>query len=71
MKNNTITEKPFPDAEEIEKIFQRAVQRALLIHKRMNNYIVIMENGKMVTIPPEKIQVEEPPSDEILQLPMF
>lgn len=71
MTTNITNEKPFPDAEEVEKIFQHAVQRALLIHKRMNNYIVIMENGKIVTIPPEKISVDEPPPDEILQLPWF
>jgi hypothetical protein len=46
--------------ENIEKVFQRAVNHALWVHKRMGNPIATWKDGKVVIIPPEEIFVEEP-----------
>jgi len=46
--------------KEIEGIFQEAVRRALLDHKRAGNPIAVSEDGKVVIIPPEEIPVEDP-----------
>jgi len=47
-------------ADELEGIFREAVRKALLFHKRMGNSIAVSENGKVVIIPPEEIDVEDP-----------
>lgn len=47
-------------AKEIEEILQRAVNHALLMHKRLGNPIATWKDGKVVIIPPEEIVV---PSD--------
>jgi hypothetical protein len=44
-------------AKEIEKILQKAVNHALLIHKRLGNPIATWKDGKVVIIPPEEIVV--------------
>lgn len=44
-------------ARDIEKILQRAVNHALLTHKRLGHSIVIWQDGKVVTIPPEDIVI--------------
>jgi hypothetical protein len=44
-------------AEEIERIFQKAVQHELLIHKNLGNPIATWRHGKVVVIPPEQIDV--------------
>jgi hypothetical protein len=44
-------------AEAIERILQAAVQRELLIHKRLGNPIVIWKDGKIVIVPPEDIAI--------------
>jgi hypothetical protein len=44
-------------AEAIERILQAAVQRELLIHKRLGNPIVIWKDGKIVIVPPEDIVI--------------
>ena len=36
-------------------------QRALRIHKALGNPIVQNENGRVVLVPPDQIQLEEPP----------
>ena len=46
--------------ENIEKVFQRAVNHALWVHKRLGNPIATWKDGKVVIIPPEEISVEEP-----------
>ena len=48
------------DADEIKHIFHKAVQRELLIHKRIGNRIATWRDGKVVIIPPEEIRVEGP-----------
>lgn len=42
-------------AKTIEKILQKAVNHALLTHKRLENPVAVWEDGKVVIIPPEKI----------------
>jgi ABC-type proline/glycine betaine transport system ATPase subunit len=42
-------------AKDIEKILQRAVNHALLMHKRLGNPIAIWKDGKVVIVPPEEI----------------
>jgi hypothetical protein len=44
-------------AEAIERILQAAVQRELLIHKRLGNPIAVWKDGKVVIIPPEEIVI--------------
>lgn len=44
-------------AEAIERVLQRAVNQALLMHKRLGNPIATWKDGKVVIIPPEEIIV--------------
>lgn len=44
-------------AKDIEKVLQRAVNHALLIHKRLGNPIAVWKDGKVVIIPPEEIEI--------------
>ena len=46
--------------KEVEDILRRAVQHALLMHKRAGNPIASWQDGKVVIIQPEDIVVEEP-----------
>ena len=43
----------------LEAAMQRAVRKALRIHKKLGNPIAVWEDGKVVWIPPEKIEVED------------
>jgi len=49
------------NAIEIGKVFQRAVNDALRMHKRLGNPIAAWRDGRVVIIPPEEIKV--PPDD--------
>jgi len=44
--------------DEIREVFRRAVQQALLEHKRAGNPIAVSENGEVVWIPPEQIKTD-------------
>ena len=44
-------------AKDIEAVFRRAVNHALLMHKRLGNPIAVWKDGKVVIIPPEEIVV--------------
>ena len=44
-------------AIEIGKVFQRAVNDALRMHKRLGNPIAVWRDGKVVIIPPEEIVI--------------
>jgi len=48
-------------AVEIGQILQRAVNHALLMHKRIGNPIATWKDGRVVIIPPEEIVI--PPDD--------
>ena len=45
------------EGTEVEAALQRAVREALLRHKKLGNSIAVWEDGKVVIIPPEDIQV--------------
>ena len=47
-------------ADEIERIFRKAVRHELSIHKRLGNPIATWKDGKVVIIPPEEIPVDDP-----------
>ncbi len=51
----------YTHAKDIEKVFQRAVNHALLMHKRLGNPIATWQDGRVVIIPPEEIVI--PPDD--------
>lgn len=51
------------DRPRVQKALRDAVQRALRIHKLMGVPIVVWENGKVVEIPPEQIQLNETNGD--------
>lgn len=55
---NRIPKQYFLEGEFIEDIFRRAVQHALLQHKRVGNTIAAWEDGRVVLIPAEEIQIE-------------
>ena len=42
-------------ADEVERIFKRAVEHELSIHKRLGNPVAVWRNGKVTIIPPEEI----------------
>ena len=44
-------------AKEIEKVLRRAVNHALLTHKRLGNSIAVWKDGKVVIVPPEEIVI--------------
>jgi hypothetical protein len=44
--------------KEVERILHRAVQHALLMHKRAGNPIASWQDGKVIIIQPEDIIVE-------------
>lgn len=45
--------------EEIREVFKRAVQQALLEHKRAGNPVAVSENGEVVWIAPENIKTNQ------------
>jgi hypothetical protein len=52
------------NALEIGKVFQRAVNDALRMHKRLGNPIAAWKDGKVVIIPPEEIVIPDDPETE-------
>ena len=58
-----LTKRLFIDhGKDIEKVLQRAVNHALLRHKRLGNPIATWKDGKVVIVPPEEIFI---PADAI------
>ena len=56
-----LTRRLFLDhGKDIEKVLRRAVNHALLMHKRLGNPIATWIDGKVVIVPPEEIVI---PSD--------
>ena len=43
--------------KDIEKVLQRAVNHALLMHKRLGNPIATWKDGEVVIVPPEEIVI--------------
>ena len=44
-------------AVEIGRVLQRAVNHALLLHKRLGNPIATWRDGKVVIVPPDEIEI--------------
>ncbi len=59
-----ITSEKFDLAARIDYGVKAGVRDAILEHKRVGVSIVVLENGKIVEIPPDKIEVDYslPPS---------
>jgi hypothetical protein len=51
------------DSTAMERVMQKAVRRALLVHKQSGNPIAVWRDGQVVWIPPEEIPVE--PDDHV------
>jgi hypothetical protein len=51
------------EAKAIETVLRRAVNHALLMHKRAGNSIATWKDGKVVLIPPDEIEVSDETSD--------
>ena len=53
-----LTKRLFIDhGKSIERVLQRAVNHALLMHKRLGNPIATWKDGQVVIVPPEEIVV--------------
>jgi hypothetical protein len=48
------------DRAKIQKALREAVQDAVRTHKLLGQPIVIWRDGKVVWVPPEEIEVDEP-----------
>ena len=63
MKNERGTKRKLPEqlfvveAKAIEEVLRRAVNQALLMHKRAGNPIAAWKDGKEVWIPAEEIEI--------------
>ena len=49
------------DRDGMEAAMRRAVREALLRHKRLGESIAVWRDGRVVTVPPEEIVVDEEP----------
>ena len=47
------------DRARVQKALREGVQKALRLHKAMGVPIIVGENGKIVEIPPEEIELQE------------
>ena len=52
----------FADDEAVEATLNRAVREAVLRHKKLGQSIAEWRDGRVVIVPPEEIDVDEPPS---------
>lgn len=52
------------EEKNIERVLRRAVRAALLTHKRAGNTIAAWEDGRVVLIPAEAIQIEDEAESE-------
>ncbi len=48
------------DPDEVVEAIEEGRRRALLIHKQLGQSVAIWEDGKVVIIPPEEIDLSEP-----------
>ena len=44
-------------SEEINKAYERAVREALTKHKKDGNSVVVSQNGEIVTLKPDEIEI--------------
>jgi len=52
----------FPEGDMVLDALRIGAQRALRIHKALGNSIVTFEDGKIVTVPAEEIQIDDAPA---------
>ncbi len=45
--------------QEVEALFQQAVERELWRHKRLGNPVVAWENNQVIIVQPENIEIDE------------
>jgi hypothetical protein len=62
--NHQTLEEKLADPRLIERVLQKAVRRALRIHKALKNPVVVWRDGQVVWIQPEDIPVDEPGDDD-------
>ncbi|HVC95691.1 MAG TPA: hypothetical protein VND64_18500 [Pirellulales bacterium] len=55
-------DKVFSNPTEILAAIEFGAREALLQHKRAGNPIAVWRDGQVVWIPPEEIEVDEPPT---------
>jgi hypothetical protein len=51
------------DEGAVLKALKTGVQRELKIHKALGNPVTAFRDGKVVVVPPEEIQIDEPPAN--------
>jgi hypothetical protein len=69
MNETTFARIDFVDqAELIEQVLQRAVHRALSIHKRLGNPVALWTNHGLTVVPPDEIDLHVDLGDERLGL---
>ena len=55
------TEELFDEGTELDQALEQAAREAYLLHKRLGRPVIAWENGQIVEIPPEQIEVDPPP----------
>ncbi len=50
----------FADDEAVEAALNRAVRNAVLRHKKLGESVAVWRDGRVVIVPPEEIDVDEP-----------
>ncbi|MDQ2730538.1 MAG: hypothetical protein M3Y56_02675 [Armatimonadota bacterium] len=55
----------FSSSQEVTRLIQKAIHAAILDHKRAGNPIAVWENGQVVIIPPEEIELPDLEEDEL------
>jgi len=67
LRAKIMTKPPIDILKRIDIGVRRGVAKALAEHKRLGQSIVVSQNGKVVTIPPEEIQVPPLPEDDLME----
>jgi hypothetical protein len=62
--NGDVKENPqqiFADGKRVEAAVRKSLRNVRILHKKMGVPLVGSRNGKIVSIPPEEIQIDDPP----------
>jgi hypothetical protein len=57
--------KIFADGVLVDAAIQESLRNVRILHKKMGVALVGSKNGKIISIPPEEIQIDEPPGSRI------
>jgi hypothetical protein len=60
MSNNPTIDELFQDGRAIDEALKEAARDARRLHKALGNPMATWKDGKVVWVPPEEIQVDEP-----------